>query len=308
MYKLISVPLDGTTESRYALPLAVRIGKRASCPLELIRVTSPPALGTELYGAALLQERAIDEMQREAEEQLRAAAAEVERIGVRVTAVTIAGGATSATLAGHLHQSKPDLVVMTSHDRNRLEHLLLGSVSESVVRHAHVPVLLLRSGDGEPELDRPPEIRRVLIPLDGSAFAEEIVPHATELANLLGADVTLVTVLDPVLATAAAGSAVEGEGILEVPGAGDGTSLDTDLLERAAEPLRAQGLIVKTAALVDRQPARAIVDYAMHHAVDIIAMTTHGRGALKRLVAGSVSEKVLRSWSGAMLMYRPELR
>lgn len=308
MYRLISVPLDGTAESRHALPMAIHIAKRTGSTIELIHVAFPPIVGTELYGAAVLQARDREEMRRAAEEQLRATASDVERCGVRATPVTITGGSLPKTLADHLHHSKPDLVVMTTHDRNRLEHLLLGSVAESVVRRASTPVLLLRTGEGEPDLARPPAMKHVLIPLDGSAFAESVVPHATKLAKALDADVTLVSVLEPVLATAAAAAGLEGGGLVHVPDAGEGPSLDTELLERATQALRTQGLVVRTTALVNGQPARAIVDYATHHRIDLIAMTTHGRGALKRLVAGSVSEKVVRSWSGAVLMYRPELR
>ena len=308
MYRLISVPLDGTAESRHALPMAIHIAKRTGSTIELIHVAFPPIAGTELYGAVMLQERDIEAMRRAAEEQLRATEADVERCGVRATPVTITGGLLPKTLADHLHHSKPDLVVMTTHDRNRLEHLLLGSVAESIVRHAGTPVLLLRTGEGEPDLARPPAVKHVLIPFDGSAFAESVVPHATKLAKALDADVTLLSVLEPVLALAVTAAGLEGGGLVNVPDAGDGPSLDTELLERAAQPLRTQGLVVQTTALVDGQPARAIVDYATHHGIDLIAMTTHGRGALKRLVAGSVSEKVVRSWPGAMLMYRPEPR
>ena len=307
MYKLISVPIDRSTESRHALPMAVRIAQRANCPIELVHVAFPPALATELYGAAVLREHDVEEMRRAAAEQLRVMAANLERLGVRARPVALVGGSLPKTLADHLRESNSDLVVMTTHDRNRLEHLLLGSVAESVVRRARVPVLLLRASDKEPDLEHAPDIRHMLISLDGSAFAAEITRPAIELAKLLGAHVSLISVLEPVLATAAA-AAVEGGGLTRRLDAGDGPPLDTELLERAAEPLRARGLAVQTAALVDGEPARAIVDYATHHGIDLIAMTTHGRGALKRLVAGSVSETVLRTWSGPMLMYRPELR
>ena len=78
------------------------------------------------------------------------------------------------------------------------------------------------------------------------------------------------------------------------------------LLQRAAEPLRARQLPVHVEVLVEGQPAHAIVEYATKHDIDLVAMTTHGRGALKRLVVGSVSESVLRATPTPVLMYRPE--
>jgi nucleotide-binding universal stress UspA family protein len=306
MYDLISVPLDRSAESRHALPMALHIARRAHCPIELVHIAFPPALGTELYGAAVLRGQDIEAMQSAAEEQLRALASDVERLGVHARPVTLVGGSLPKTLADHLRDSNPNLVVMTTHDRNRLEHLVLGSVAEGVVRRVHVPVLLLRARDEELDLEHAPEIRHVLIALDGSAYAAEIIQPTIRLAKLLGADVSVVSVLEPVLATAAAAAAVEGGGLAQHPDAGGEPSLDAELLERAADPLRAQGLTVHTAALVDGQPADAIVNYATHHEIDLIAMTTHGRGAMKRLIAGSVSQKVLRTWHGPMLMYRPE--
>jgi nucleotide-binding universal stress UspA family protein len=75
----------------------------------------------------------------------------------------------------------------------------------------------------------------------------------------------------------------------------------------AAARLRSMegGLVTHTAAIVDGHPARAIVEYATQHSVDLIAMTTHGRGALKRLVAGSVATSVLRTTDRPMLIFRP---
>ena len=83
--------------------------------------------------------------------------------------------------------------------------------------------------------------------------------------------------------------------------------MSPEALERVADTFRGRGLDVRATVVADEQPARAIAAHAAAHDVDLIAMTTHGRGAFGRLVAGGVSEKVLRTARTPMLMYRPAM-
>lgn len=315
MYRHIAVPLDGTRESHTALHWALTVARLADCSIDLVTVAYPPAYGTELYGAAVTDATDVDRMMLDAGQRLRRIADEMAALGIRVTS-TVLKGAVPSTLADHLHNSGCDLVVFTAHDRGRLEYLLLGSVSHSVVRHVHLPVLLVRAGADALPLTTTAAIRHVLVPLDGSTFGAMIVPHAAALAELMGADLTLLGVVEPTLATAAL---TPGLGSLpDVPAAPPAAAFDaehddtqsrlhSEVLEQTAGPLRARRLTVRVDVIVDARPAHAILAYAKQHDVDLIAMTTHGRGALKRLVAGSVSQKVLRSSPTAMLLYRPEL-
>jgi nucleotide-binding universal stress UspA family protein len=308
-YRLIVVPLDAAAASERALPWATRIAATAGCPLRLVRVVTPaPTLGTELYAAMMLDAEAMEEMRREGERSLRSLADQVRaRSGLDVTAVALDGGLPDA-LAEHVRESGADLVVMTTHDRGRLERLLLGSVAESLMRRISVPVLLVRADEDAPVAERPPALGRLLIPLDGSEFASAVVPHAATLAGLTRAEVTLLSVVDPVLA-AASKAVGEPDAPLTAHHATDEvegeTVLGSVVLERTAQPLRTRGLTVNTAVLTDRRPAHAIVEYAARHAADLIAMTTHGRGGVRRLFAGSVADAVLRAAPTPVLMYRP---
>jgi nucleotide-binding universal stress UspA family protein len=82
--------------------------------------------------------------------------------------------------------------------------------------------------------------------------------------------------------------------------------VENEALERTAQRIRSLGIAVEYRILVDARPAHAIVDFASQHQIDLIAMTTHGRGALKRLVAGRVAEAVLHGTAAQVLLYRPE--
>ena len=316
MYRRIAVALDTGPESRSALRWAVTLARRADCPLDLVRVAVPPAHGHDLYAAAVLSPADAERMERDAEQDLRDIADEAASAGVRATPVVLRGSVPTA-LTDHLRSSEADLVVMTTHDRGGLDRLLLGSVSGTVMRHAHVPALLLRARERDAGAytvaDAEPDVRHILVPLDGSPFSEQGLAPATTLARLMNARLTLLSVVEPTLATAALAAGIDGAMAAPVASQEAGFQQDDErvvlesaALERTADRVRLLGLPVDTRVVIDARPAHVIVEFASAHAVDLIAMTTHGRGALKRLVMGSVSEAVLRAADVHMLLYRPE--
>jgi nucleotide-binding universal stress UspA family protein len=307
MYRLITVPLDGTAESEHALPWALALARVAGCEIELVHAASRGAHGRELYPAT---HPTPDESHARtlAEHRMQRLADEVAREGggdVHVTAVVLPGADAIEALVEHITHGHTDLVVMTAHRHGRLAHLVLGDVSERLVRHVSVPVLVTRPRPGIPELALQPQLEHILVPLDGSEFAERIVPHAQQLAALLHARMTLLSVVAPVVAQASAATAGTETGLSETADERAGPHLDSAALQRIAEPLRAQGIGVDTEVVVDGRPAAAITEYADKHGADLIAMTTHGRGAVKRFFAGSVAEGVLRDATAALLVLRP---
>jgi len=163
------------------------------------------------------------------------------------------------------------------------------------MRHVHCPVLLVREKSGQDQ--RPVQILRILVPLDGSSFAEQILPHVVPLAQRMAAQVLLLTVIEPLLIPVEAGAQ---------PHAYTAESAD-EILRPVVERLHAAGIAVETRVLANRAAAHAITDVAGQDDIDIVAMTTHGRGGLARLVAGSVAQSVAHSgMPAAMLVLRPK--
>jgi nucleotide-binding universal stress UspA family protein len=78
-----------------------------------------------------------------------------------------------------------------------------------------------------------------------------------------------------------------------------------EYLDQRAEQLRQRSLNAHTRVVSHRRPATAILDDASTHGVELIALATHGRGGLKRLLVGSVADKLLRGSTTAVLVYRP---
>lgn len=139
---------------------------------------------------------------------------------------------------------------------------------------------------------------RILIPLDGSRVAESILPFASQIAGPLDSEVVLLLAVEPIPQSASlAAGIVDPEALLAREKDG------RRYLEGIAEGLAAKG--VKVRSLVRKgHAAQTIVETAAEVGADLIAMTTHGRSGLGRLLFGSVAETVLRSAEIPVLLMR----
>ena len=147
-----------------------------------------------------------------------------------------------------------------------------------------------------------PGFKRALIPLDGSLVAEAILPAFLPLAYPLGMEVALVRVLVPTVKPVSVDE-VPVESVSAVP------SIER-MLEEADAYLRAVAAIPAFAGLKVVTTVRSgeapheIIAAAREIGADMIAMTTHGRTGLKRLLFGSVAEAVLRMADIPVFMLR----
>ena len=148
---------------------------------------------------------------------------------------------------------------------------------------------------------------RILVALDGSALAEQILPHAEALGRALGSTLILLratTPLDRVVAELNAGVMLPAAGIVDPEPIIEAEREEVDeYLESIAERLRRDGLNVQ-AERQDGPAADAILRVADDQDVNLIAMTSHGRTGLGRLVFGSVAGEVLHRSSRPLLVVR----
>jgi nucleotide-binding universal stress UspA family protein len=150
------------------------------------------------------------------------------------------------------------------------------------------------------DLTRAQVVKHILIPLDGSALAEDILEPAIALGTLLHAECTLLQAIAPVLAGYAADALAIS---LDEPSLAHWQTAARAYLERVAEQVCAQGLPVRTSVVVG-PAAEAILAYGRQHGVHLIAMATHGRTGLARLLLGSVAEDVVRHARAPVLLHR----
>jgi nucleotide-binding universal stress UspA family protein len=193
-----------------------------------------------------------------------------------------------------------DLVVLTSHGRGTLQRVWLGSVADKLVRTLPVPVLMVRPQEPASPLDFRQErvVRHMLLALDGTTEAESILAPAVNVGQAMGSDYTLVRVLRPAWP------------VLHPTWHG-GAQVDEKqqhnavvYLESVAERLRAERAKVHTHVSFADQPAAAILEHAARSGADLIALETHGRGGVPRLLMGSVADKVVRGSSIPVLICR----
>jgi nucleotide-binding universal stress UspA family protein len=152
---------------------------------------------------------------------------------------------------------------------------------------------------------------RIVVALDGSALAEAVLPHVAALAEPFRPTVTLVRAYEPPasLMAGVAASALPGTGPLFDPGPAiqAGREEADAYLDGIAARLAAAGLCTEPIR-VDGPPAASILAVARRRHASLIAMTTHGRGGLNRLVFGSVAEAVLRAAPCPVLLVRVDER
>ena len=177
-----------------------------------------------------------------------------------------------------------DLVVMGTKGRGGLDRLVMGSVAEAVVRQASCPVLTV----GPTAEHAPARARRILVPTDFSDGSYVALAHALRLARLHRAEVALVHVVEA--------HAETGLGI-EVIGWGENAPHRVDearaALRELIDDVGVPEVPVEYYALIGL-PAPGVLGTAERLGADLVVMGTHGRTGVRRLLMGSVAEKVVQ--------------
>lgn len=142
--------------------------------------------------------------------------------------------------------------------------------------------------------------KKILVPLDGSELAEQVLPQVIEIASRTGAEIVLLRVPD----------APRYEYLMTAPGLAAGVreqagNEEREYLAAMSLELRGLGLKVRTQMGFDDSVSSMILSTAKELGVDLIAMSTHGRSGLARLVMGSVADDVLRQAELPVLLVRP---
>ena len=153
--------------------------------------------------------------------------------------------------------------------------------------------------------------RRILIPLDGSQLAEQVLPHVKALVECRGAEIHLLSVA-PVIDNVAASVMLYPLYVYREQLADEDAErkrIETELtnyLSGVARGLEQAGAQVRCAVHFG-SPAEEILSYASEHKIELIAMCTHGRSGLARWAYGSVADRVLRVSTCPVLLVRATL-
>jgi nucleotide-binding universal stress UspA family protein len=253
----------------------------------IARYAMEPA-GAEITGAPdwEWEHRAVAEVEATAREYLAAQAQALRSADLDVS-VEVSTGAPAETIAEVAANRPYTLLAMATHGEQGLRRLAAGSVADYLVRTTAAPIFLVHDGAGRSAHSW--TVRRVLVPLDGSALARQALPLARTLAMRAPAELVLLRAV-----VAPAGHSA---------------------LPAACQEARRQ-LAVLTAQLGHQQlrvdpvvtsgdPAEVIASEASRRAVDVIVMATHGYGGVKRWALGSVADNVLHATPTPLLLVHP---
>lgn len=298
MNQHILVPLDGSAIAEAVLPHAERFARLSGSSLTLLHVATELERSQTHFWVAAAPAELRQQWERaaltETHSYLAALASRLQASGLSVrTEVLAAEDAAGAIVA--FAQADPGLllVAMATHGRGGLGRWVVGSVAAQVVRAAPKPMLLVRACEDRAPLPMTP-YRTIVIPLDGSALAEQALAQALRLPGVAEATLVLVG------AVPGRDSAAEPA----EPGLPDSAEPCERYLSRVARRLRAEGVTAR-ARLVFGAPSDAILRASSEERADLIVMASHGRSGVSRLVLGSVAEEIVRHADLPVVLVRP---
>ncbi|MGO9110325.1 MAG: universal stress protein [Thermoguttaceae bacterium] len=308
MFHSILVPLDGSQFAEQALPLALKIANRAAASLEVVQVydryvIQDPRCGWLPFD---LEEDAIFEEKVQA--YLDTITMRLEKAASVPVTSALVGGLIADGILERARTKPADLIVMTTHGRGPASRFWLGSVADELVRHASVPIVLVRPQEASADPGPEPNLRRILVPLDGSELAERVLEPAIALGSLMDAKYTFIRAVEPGWFPEGHPHLEEVKGelkVVEQPRLEKRKAEAQVYLDGLAERLLAEARHIKTQVVVGESAATAVLDAVCRQDIDLIAIATHGRGNVKRLLLGSVADKIVRGTFVPVLVYRP---
>lgn len=213
--------------------------------------------------------------------------------GLDTTGMTVRPAPDPATgLIDHATETDPPgLLCLSTRGRGAVGELVFGSVTAHVIRTLHAPLLTV--GPSVTPTRRP--WKRLVVCLDGSTTAASILPVVREWATELDLEVHLLHITYPL------GDPRAGD--IQIPAE---TRVVTGQLRAAAQLLQDAGIAARWSVEEDTEVAAGIVGQAAHRLADLIALATHGRTGLARILAGNVALETVRRATVPVLTLRPE--
>ena len=301
MYNVIMVPTDGSGADTAAISLAVRLAQRYEAELRLVRVDTPQLIVEPMTSAAGLEQsaEAIEAARMTRLRKLESLGAQCRALGEVRVITALEEGPVAPTLRDYAERFNVDLIVMPSHARGGIARIALGSVTDYLVRHTDIPVLVVKQPvsllSGGPD----ESINRIVVPLDASALAEQVLPQVASLASRLKGTVSLLQVLTPITYSQ--------KQIMQpgLPWWDNDIAVANEYLDRASSYFAERDIPVTKDVVIGDDVPSAILDFATRARADLIAIGTRGAGGLDRLVFGSVADQVSRKSLCSVLVFHP---
>jgi nucleotide-binding universal stress UspA family protein len=299
----ILCPIDFSDHSRRALDHAMAIARSHQSTVTVLYVFAPLPVAAVGLGPMGLETTVLSPIDRERLlDETKAFAATEDATGVTVEAL-VRGGSVAAEIVDQAVDMQADLLVMGTHGRSGFERLLLGSVTEKVLRKAPCPVMTVPTGLPDAVPAGPVLYKSILCPVDFSESSLKALTYATSMAVQAHGHLTVLHV---------------DERDFEHADSIDGVAYDAgmtlgELLEARAQASRRRledvtadastNCIVDT-LLTNGTPWREVLRVAAERRSDLIVMGVQGRGVADLLFFGSTTQHVVRQASCPVLTLR----
>lgn len=299
MTRTIVVPLDRSQVAESALPFAIALAKQTDARLSLLSVIDLPYEFAAWLDVSTVIDARID-IEDAYADYLESLALEIE--DVQVDAMVRAGNA-ATEIERYIEDLEDPVVVMASHGRSGVRRMLVGSVTQQVVHRVRTPVIVVPARTPQDPEWTPDRLESMLVPLDGSDFAEVALEAGLNLLGDRKPRIHLMRVVEVVSWYGGPYSGMDYYGLdpyIDV--ARD--AADTYLAGIAAD-LRERGYDVTTEVRVGLVSDQ-IEAVATNEDVELVVMATHGRSGVGRLIFGSVAERTLRQTPVPLMLVHPD--
>lgn len=285
MTQEIMVALDGSDKEKRALPVALALGDIADATLHLVRVISPISERLTNQAALIGLDPRERPARREAEGEIAAVAQRLAAQSRRAVSWEILDGSDVPSVLSTVAQERDArVVVMGTRGASATSRAIRGSVADRVMRECPKPVVLVPPGAADLQ-GKQIEIKRLLVPLDGSPLAEQSIDFLLDMAHRFDLEFELLEVVQ--------------------------NPADVPFIERrlqsTAERFHGRSAEAVPRVMLGADIPQAIVAGVRAFTVDMIAMSTRGEGGLRRLVLGSVAEGVVRAAEVPVLLLTPTM-
>lgn len=287
--------IDFSPASTHALRMATNLAKASECELVIAHSWHLPAL---YYSELAFPSNAVDAMVEGTEAELAKASREATSAGVARVSTLLLEGVPAKTIVDALEADPAfDLVVLGANGRSGLGRVLMGSVAEKLVRLAPCSVLAIHATHALGAF------RNILCPVDFSETSLDAVELALRLLEPGGDGLTLLHVLDLPLNYSVYPEASAFVSELDMKST---SHLDAIITAPTTKAAAAKATIKKSTRIGN--PGRQILAMLESEPrYDLVVMGTHGRTGLRRVVLGSVAEKVVRNASCPVIVVRKRM-
>ncbi len=313
MFQRIIVPLDGSSRAERAIPVAANLARASQGSIVFLRVVIP-AHSVGFYGAEPavgVVPTILETSIAEADSYLTSVATVFRNYlkGIRVETEVETGSAASTILSA-TRWEHGDLIVLCSHGDTGLKRWIFNSIALQAARKSPVPVLIVNEHGETHPLENLTHPLHVMVALDGSTLAEAAlnsVVHLMIALNPTGQNTLhLLRVIDVPVVNGSMRGHTQLEPLIREKACTQAKAYLEQVVKRLQEEVQSKGtLAITTSIVVSSDVAGAIIQQAEENTCDLIAIATHGRGGLMRILMGSVTERILGYTKLPLFIVRP---